>query len=189
MKIILGSQSKGRQYVLKQAGYDFEVMPADIDEKQIRSTNYEELPLLIAREKAKKLMESISEEVILITSDQIVVCDGELREKPENEEEAFRFLKSYGEFPARTIAGVVVTNTRTKKSAEGLDMTTTYFKPIPDEAIKQMIQEDLVMHGAGAFIFQDPLLQPYIDHYQGAIDSIIGLPLQLTERLIREVSV
>ena len=36
MKIILGSGSKWRKIILEKAGYDFEVMTADIDEKAIR---------------------------------------------------------------------------------------------------------------------------------------------------------
>ena len=34
---------------------------------------------------------------IILTFDQVVVCDGELREKPIDESEARKFLKSYSE--------------------------------------------------------------------------------------------
>ena len=34
---------------------------------------------------------------IILTFDQVVVCDGELREKPVDESEARKFLKSYSE--------------------------------------------------------------------------------------------
>ena len=95
MKLILGSQSKGRAQVLRDAGFEFRVMHADIDEKAIRSENFEELPLLIARAKAAGLLPRISEPAYLITADLVIVCNGELREKPISYEEAERFLKSY----------------------------------------------------------------------------------------------
>ena len=88
MNIILGSKSSGRKYVLQQAGYVFDIMISDIDEKAIRSDNYEELPLLIARAKAKALLKKIIEPSILITGDGIVMCNGQMREKPESEEQA-----------------------------------------------------------------------------------------------------
>ena len=36
MRLILGSASKFKQEELRNAGYDFEVLAADIDEKAIR---------------------------------------------------------------------------------------------------------------------------------------------------------
>jgi len=35
-QIILGSQSKYRRKILENMGYDFKIMPANIDEKAIR---------------------------------------------------------------------------------------------------------------------------------------------------------
>ena len=34
-RLVLGSKSKGRQACLRQAGYKFDVRPADIDEKAV----------------------------------------------------------------------------------------------------------------------------------------------------------
>ncbi|NQS90060.1 Maf family protein, partial [Patescibacteria group bacterium] len=88
MKIILGSQSKGRKKMLEEMGVEFEIMPADIDEKAIRLKDPKELVLVIARAKADALKPRISEPAILITSDQVVVWQGKIREKPENGKEA-----------------------------------------------------------------------------------------------------
>lgn len=52
MKIILGSQSRSRRKVLEKLGYEFEVMPADIDEKAIRFDDPTKLTLVLARAKA-----------------------------------------------------------------------------------------------------------------------------------------
>lgn len=73
--------------------------------------------LLIAHAKAAALLPKIASPSILICSDQVIRCNGEVREKPENEEEARRFLKSYREHPAECINGVVVYNTGTGTSA------------------------------------------------------------------------
>ena len=50
---------------------------------------------------------------MLITSDQVILHNGSLREKPETPEECREFLLSYNEGPAEAIVGLVVTNTVT----------------------------------------------------------------------------
>lgn len=188
MKLILGSQSFGRKYVLEKAGYRFDVMAADIDEKAIRSDDYEELPLLLARAKAKKLLGLIHEPAILITSDQVVVCNGELREKPEIESVARQYLETYKKHPAQTNTAVVVTNTKTGKQAEGLDIAKVFFKPIPDSVIDALMKEGKVLQTAGGFMVEDTMLEPYVDHIEGETSSVTGLPLTLTKQLIEKVS-
>lgn len=187
MKIILGSKSIGRKHILQKAGYEFEIMVSNIDEKTIRTKNFKELPLLLARAKAKKLLEQINDPAILITCDQVVICNNKLREKPESEKQTREYLKSYEHYPAQTNTAIVVTNTKSGKQAEGSDFAKVFFKKIPDQIINQLVKEKSIMNAAGGFIIDDPLLKPFIDHIEGSIDSVIGLPLKLTEELILKV--
>ncbi len=187
MKLILGSQSIGRRQVLEKAGYKFTVIPADIDEKKIRSDDYRELPLLLAQAKAKILVDQIKEDALLITSDQVAVCNEELREKPENIQQAREYLETSSKFPIHTYTAVVVTNLKTKKQAEGLDIVTVNFHPIPDSVIDKLLDEGKVLNAAGGIIVEHPLIKPYIKSISGDIDSVTGLPLKLTEKLINSV--
>lgn len=186
MKIILGSQSIGRKKVLEDAGYTFEILPADIDEKAIRNEDFEKLPLLIAKAKTEKLIPLVKD-AILITSDQVVVCNGELREKPYSENEARRYLESYREFPAQTNTSVVVTNTNTGLQATGIDISKTYFKSMPDEVIQAAIRTGKAMNTAGAFLMEDELFKPFIERIEGDTTGVLGLPLRLTEELMQKV--
>lgn len=188
MKIIIGSKSIYRQKILRDAGYTFEIMPANIDEKAIRSKDYTLLPLLIARAKAEALIPKIHEPAFLITSDLVVICNGELREKPESIEHAYRYLKSYAQYPAQTYNAVVVTNTQTQVKAEGVDEATVFFKDIPNDVIHELIKKEIIMNAAGGFTIEDPLLSPYVDRVEGAEDSVLGLPMKLTEDLIKKVT-
>src|SRR5882724_10153363 len=188
MKIILGSRSSGRKKILEDAGYEFEIISADIDEKAIRSDDYEELPLLIARAKTKALLKKINKSAILITADQVVVYQGELREKPETKEQARKYLESYNKYPAQVNTAVVVTNTKTGQQIEALDITKAYFENIPSSVIEKLIQEGKIMNAAGGFIVEHPLLIPYVKHIEGDIKSVTGLPLKLIEDLIKQVT-
>lgn len=188
MKLILGSKSIGRRTVLLNAGYEFDILTSEIDEKSIRSDNYEQLPLLLARAKSDDLIPRIQESAILITSDQVVICNGELREKPESKEQAYEYLMSYSKYPAQTNTAVVVVNTKTGKKTEGLSIAKVFFNKIPEEIISKLIGEGNILHAAGGFIVENPLLSEYVKRIDGEVSRVTGLPLTLTKKLIQEVS-
>ena len=98
MKIILGSQSKNRKKILESMGFDFEVMAAGIDEKAIRDPDPQKLVLLLANTKADSIIPKITEDAILITSDQVVVWNKQIREKPENSEQAREYLNIFATY-------------------------------------------------------------------------------------------
>ena len=187
MKIILGSSSKWRKAMLEKMGYNFRVVTADIDEKTIRSNDYYTLPIKIACAKADAIMQKIKEPVLLITGDQDVLCNGELREKPKDEHQAREFLLSYKKYPAEIINAVVITNTKSGKRAQGTNISKVYFKEIPKKIIDKLIKTKDILNSAGSFLMEHKLLKPYIEEYNGKEGDSLGLPKKLTEHLILEV--
>lgn len=186
-KIILGSQSKWRKDVLERMGYEFEVMAADIDEKAIRFDDPNQLALALANAKTDALLPKIQGEAILITSDQVDVCNGEIREKPADAEQAREFLLSYNKYPVETITAVVATNTANQKRREGIDIAKVYFHPLSDDKISELIASGCVFSCAGGFCIDDPAFKNCVKRVEGEVDSVIGLPPKLTEKLINEV--
>ena len=185
MHIILGSQSQGRRELLSAMGYGFAVMPAHIDERAIRSEDPGALTLALAHAKADALLPQIHAPALLITSDQVVVWQGTIREKPAHAEEARVFLRGYAEGPAETVTAVVVTNTATGVRRQGVDRATVWFRRIPEVVIAQVIAQGDIFAHAGGFSITDPLLKAYIERMDGTAESVIGLPTALTRRLIR----
>ncbi len=186
MKIILGSQSKWRAKELEKAGFVFEKMSADIDEKAIRFDDPEKLVLALAHAKADVLMKKVSEPALLITSDQVVVCDGKIREKPIDETEARKFLESYTEQPAEVVNGIVVTNTGTGKRFEGIDRARVYYKPSLASVIDELIRKGDVMTCAGSFQAEDPIMLAHMEKLEGGLDSFTGMPIYLVKQLIQK---
>ena len=98
-KIILGSSSVARRKILSEMGYLFTIMTADIDEKSIRKETPEDLVMALAEAKAEAILQRLpvddylkeAEPTLLITSDQVVVYEGVIREKPTSKEEARQF--------------------------------------------------------------------------------------------------
>ncbi len=185
MKIILGSQSLARKKILESMGYQFEVMPANIDEKAIRLEDPVELTRVLANAKADALLSRVGKNAILITSDQVVVCNGTILEKPTSAEEAKRFILLHNKYPAETVTSVVVVNTSTKKRFTGTDIAKIWFGNISEGVIDDYIASgDPFLH-SGGFDHEHPLILPYVLRIEGEPESISGLPVGLTEGMIK----
>ena len=79
--LILASQSRARQALLASAGFDFEAVPADIDERTIQHDSALSEPgqiaLLLAREKALAVSSARPERTV-IGADQTLALGSQL---------------------------------------------------------------------------------------------------------------
>jgi len=187
MKIILGSHSPRRRKILEEMGYKFEVMSPNIDEKAIRFDDPKKLTLTLAKAKAEALKTKIFEPSILITSDLVVVWEGKILEKPENEKELREFLQGYNLHPAETIGAIVVTNTKTGKQVEAIDTAKVHFNPFSEEDIQEIIKDGKAFDFAGGFYVEGDLWAKHINKIEGTKYSALGLSKNLVEKLISEV--
>jgi septum formation protein len=188
MRLVLGSSSSYRKQILRDMGYDFEVVSPEVDESRIRAHDPQDLALLLARTKAAAVAAKLSEPALVIAADQVVAQGDEIRGKPGSEAEARRFLRSAAEAPSRTVSAVVALNTLTGRQADGIDVVWIHLRSLPDELIEERIADGEIFYCAGALRLEDPVIAPYIERIDGALDSVMGLPRELTARLIQAVS-
>jgi septum formation protein len=187
-KIILGSSSPRRKKIMEDVGFDFEIVTADIDEEAIRTGDYKQLPLLIARGKMEAVKKKVQGDCIIVCADTIVVCNGELREKPKSDEQMREWLESYAKYPFVVYTGIVVSNTKTGATHETIETGTIVLKPLPEELIQQLLKRDDFKSGSGAIIFDDPILHPYIKEYTNDKDILMGLSTRVVRNFIKELS-
>ncbi|XP_021908011.1 maf-like protein DDB_G0281937 isoform X4 [Carica papaya] len=166
-KIVLGSKSMARKRILAEMGYEFTVVTADIDEKEIRKEKPEDLVMALAEAK-------------------VVVYKGMIREKPSSKEEAREFIKGYSGGHAAVVGSVLVTNLKTGIKKGGWDKAEVYFHDIPEEVIDNMIEEGISLNVAGGLMLEHPLTLPFVDTVVGTADTVMGLTKALTENLIDE---
>ena len=188
MKIILGSKSLYRSIILKQMGHEFTIMDPNIDEKAIRYEDPRQLVTALAYAKAEVLLPQISEAALLITSDQVIYCNHQIIEKPENPAEARYFLDLFTKFPAQTFTALLVTNTLTKQQCSGTDIAEIKIAAIPQNIVDLLVKQEYILNYAGGFSIDDPLFMPYIEQITGDVDSIRGLPKFLLQELLQKVN-
>jgi septum formation protein len=185
--IILGSQSKYRKGVLEELGFEFKTMSADLDEKSIRADDPSQLVLKLGRAKNDALKDKIGPADILITSDQVTVYKNEIREKPVDQKEAYKFLKSYSNSNLSTYTSLVVFNKANGQQAEGVDIVPVYFNEIPESDIQTLIHQDNILHIGGGFLIEDPILFKHVQKIDGDIKSVMAMPPKLLQQLLKEV--
>ncbi|XP_054799277.1 uncharacterized protein LOC129303785 isoform X2 [Prosopis cineraria] len=147
---------------------------ADAIISKLQTTNSQEAvdesTILIAADTAEAILKRLpvddhikdAEPTLLITSDQVVVYEGVIREKPSNKDEARQFLKDYSGKCAATVGSVLVTNLKTGFRKGGWDRVEIYFNEIPDEIIEQLIDEGVTLNVAGGLIIEHPLILPLV---------------------------
>ena len=191
--VILGSSSKWRRKVFTKAGCRIaDAMDPDIDEKAIRHSDCEKLTLMISNAKADAIMSRIIDKsnpaMYLICTDQVALCDGVIREKPESESQARAYIQSYSEEgkPVVTCSGVVVVHVSSGRRTEGVFYNTIRFNKIPDQVIDQIVHGDVVYTCCGGFSVDDPVMGAWVHSIEGGTDGVMGMPLGLLEKLFKK---
>ena len=182
-KIILASRSEVRKKILNQNGINCEVIPANIDENQVKESLFEEkaTPEIISKNlaelKANKVSEKKPNEIIL-GADSVLDLNGELISKPTNKKEALTILQKLNGQKHQLISSVCVskngsmiwnftdTSTLTMKQLN-LDEIKSYLAKIKDKELYAygvyQIEAD------GRFLFSK---------IEGDEDTIMGLPVK-----------
>ena len=196
--IVLGSGSSSRKSILLNAGYSFEIVKPDLDEKAIGDRtvgtmeNAKKLVVQLGISKAENIMLKISPEIkrranVLLTADQVVVRNDKILEKPVDVKEARKFISMAHLHSCSTVGSIVLTEISTGRRVYGVDVATIAFNPIPDDIIDKLIEEGEVMYCAGALMIENPIIQPYISRIDGKLDSVMGLSTQLLGELSDEL--
>lgn len=124
---------------------------------------------------------------LLLTADQVVVCNGEILEKPQSEAQARRCIAMYALHPCRTVGSIVLTSLATGRRVSGVDTCTIRLAPIPETTIQTLLGEGMVFNCAGGLMIEHPLIQECIQSIEGSVDSVMGLSAAMLERLVGEL--
>lgn len=93
-RVVLASASRVRATLLRQAGLDFQVMPADVDESVTKRDMAGADPMEIAEALAMIKARAVAcPGALVVGADQMLVCDGSLFDKPRDRNEARGHLR------------------------------------------------------------------------------------------------
>lgn len=183
MKIILASKSPRRRQLLAEITRDFEIMVADADETLPRGVHPREGVELLAVRKGAAVLPRAGDEALIISSDTLVELDGVALGKPSDEADAVGMLRALSGRCHNVHTGVAVHYRG--RVLSGVDTTAVYFKELSDEEIDGYVASGEPMDKAGAYGIQG-LGGQFVLRYDGDFDTVVGLSVRLTARLMEE---
>jgi len=185
-KLILASASQGRAWVLKQAGIDFIVDAADLDEEAFHAPTTAELVLILAKAKAE-VVAARHRDGFLVAVDTLVVLDDQIIGKPKDAVDAAAMLARLSGRTHRVISGIVVYDLTTKKVAQDVVMSDVTFKPLTASIIADYIATGEFWGKAGSYSSQERG-KDLIAKIDGDFTNVVGLPLQSFMRLLQKLA-
>ena len=188
-KIILASKSNVRKKILNKNGINCEVIPANIDEDQVKNSLIQEKasPKIISKNLAELKANKISKkknDYLVLGADSVIDLNGELISKPKNREEAFNILKKLNGQKHQLISSVCIS----KNGAmiwNSTDTSTLTMKQLNSDEIKSYLEKirdkELYAYGVyqieanGRFLFSK---------IEGDKDTIMGLPIKQIKKYL-----
>mgnify|MGYP000006415802 FL=1 len=180
-KIILASASPRRKELMELAGYDFEVICADIVEVVPEEAMPQEVVMSLALQKAQAVAAE-HKEAVVIGSDTVVALDGKILGKPHSEQEACEMLRSLSGRTHKVFTGVAIVCGGKVKNF--FDETDVEFYSLGDNEIKKYVATGEPTDKAGAYGIQGKG-SVLVKRINGDFFSVMGLPIA---KLYREMS-
>lgn len=186
-RLILASASPRRQELLRQAGYEFEVDPAGIDEDDFPGgLRPGDLAEYLARRKIEAVSPRHPQDVVLAADTVVAFADKALG-KPKDAADASRMLRLLGGTVHSVITGLAVVRIAAAFSRHTRVLSAVHMRPLSDDEIAQYVASQQWQGKAGGYGIQDP--DPFVTRTSGCLTNIVGLPMTTTRELLREAGI
>jgi len=185
-RLVLASASPRRQQLLREAGYEFAVFPANIDEDSYPNLMPIELARHLSFEKAKAVAGRFPNDVVL-AADTVVAFGDRALSKPEDAEDARRMLKLLSGTTHIVITGITLMQKESEVQQTRAAMSAVRMRPLTPEEIDGYIATNQWEGKAGGYGIQDH--DPFVTKMSGSHTNIVGLPMELVEKMLGEANI
>jgi septum formation protein len=207
MSLILASSSPRRQELLHAAGIEFAVEPADLPEIPQPDEPPRQFAERMAREKAHVVAQRHRKPgEWVLAADTVVFVNGEILGKPADapdpDADAARMLRLLSGREHRVITGVCLVDSGQWSVVSGQQLpaadrrpsavdfvasetTRVWMEALSEEDIRDYIATGEPMDKAGAYAIQGRASR-WIPRIEGCYFNVVGLPVPLVYRMLRE---
>lgn len=175
-KIILASGSRQRKLIMDSLGVDYEIIPADIDEKAIRDENLVFRAERIARAKAEEVAKN--NDGIIIAVDTFASCNSKVLEKPVDVNEAIEMLKLERNNEIMVYSGFCYLDKENNINFSKTSVSKLVMRNLSDEEIKNFVKNTPVLQWSAAFSPMYLYQTTFVKYFEGSITGLFGLPTE-----------
>lgn len=187
-QIILASASPRRKELLRQLiGDNFKVVESSYHEKPQPEMKPLEFVIHNSGEKAREVA-SVTSHGIVIGTDTVVLCDGEILGKPHTEDKAREMLRQISGKKVHVITGLTVIDIDSKIQSSASETTSVTIKKMSGAEIEAYVKTKEPIDKAGAFAIQGKgaIIVEKID---GDYFNVVGLPLFELNKMLYEFGI
>lgn len=149
--LILASQSPRRQYLLKELGLNFEILPTHVSEDYPEGLSPTEIAIYLAELKAGSFDAArLHENSVIIAADTLVCIGTEILGKPANYTEAVDMLKKLSGSSHTVITAVCLKSRKKQKTFHVISQV--YFRELSIEEIDYYIENFRPFDKAGGTV-------------------------------------
>lgn len=176
-EVILASGSPRRRELLEMLDVEFRVDTSHpVDEIVPDGTPAEEVPVYLSRLKASAYPLAPGEKKVVITADTVVILDGKVLGKPEDEADACRMITLMQGREQKVVTGVTV---RTPDLCQTFSAESVVdFAPLAADEIAYYVAKYKPFDKAGAYGIQEWIGAAGIKGISGSFYNVMGLPVQ-----------
>lgn len=183
MKVVLASASpRRRELIAKIDGLEVSIVPSNADETAERSSD----PVLHAENLALLKARDVYGTTggVVVGADTVVALGGKIYGKPHSEEEAREYLKELCGRTHEVVTGVAVMWKGGEIKTH--EITRVTLAPYDEKAVDAYVATGSPMDKAGAYGIQDEAFAPLKKSVDGDVDNVIGLPVALLAKILKE---
>lgn len=180
---VLASGSPRRLQLLREAGYQFEVVSPPSDEAAHDWLTVRELTTWNAARKAAHVSEKLPDAVVL-AADTLVTIDGEILGKPADFDEALGMLLRLSGRAHEVWTAIRICHAVRRKFESFQEMSRVHFHALNDQAIRAYLAKIDPLDKAGAYAAQGHGRE-IIERIEGSYTNVVGLPMERTSQVLR----
>ncbi len=177
--IILASSSPRRQEILKLLNIPFQVVIPNYEEEYPDSIEPEKIPEYLATRKVDAVARSApagTEYPWILGADTIIIKDKKILGKPEDSEQAFKFIKELQGKTHKVVTGMALFNSELHFVSNRTSITEVTFAKMTDEEINWYVSTGEWHGAAGGYRIQG-LASCFITKIKGTNSGVMGLPI------------
>ena len=185
MKLLLASNSPRRIELLRNAGFDFEVTPSEIEEGlPIPGELPEDYARRVARAKALRVAARSPSGSLVLGADTIVTIGGLILGKPGGPSDATRMLRLLSGQTHEVITAICLVRTPDQIATLKHETTFVTFREMSGDEIRAYVASREPFDKAGAYAIQG-LASKFVTHISGCYFNVVGLPVSLLDEVLR----
>jgi nucleoside triphosphate pyrophosphatase len=187
--LVLASASPRRQELLRNADLRFTVQAASVSEVPFAGESPKDCAERLAGDKARAVSRLRPHDFVL-GADTIVVVDGLMLGKPRDPADAARMLGLLSGRAHEVITGVCLMGPGESAAARAFadtrsESTRVVMQPLSEQDLASYVRSGEPMDKAGAYAIQG-IASRWISRIEGDYFNVVGLPVSLVFRMLRE---